>query len=311
MEYRLLGDTGIKVSCLSYRASSLGGVFHQINENEGIKTVHTALDSGINLIECSLYYGNKQFELLLGKALSSISRNKYYLSKVGRYWNHGQKSRDYSAGRVIPSIDESIQRMSIDYIDFIHCHNIESANKQQIIQETLSALLSQKDSGKIRFIGITEIPLDDLRDVINSLLSETTDTIITFCHYSLNDNSLIDYLDFFNGRKTGVINAALLSTGLLTEGGAPDWHPADAKIVKTYTEAAHFCKKAGTQIEKIAIQFSISNRKIPTTLIITANPENMKQDIKWFDDPIDMALPNKVLSNFKLIHRKPVKIHKI
>ena len=125
MQYRPLGQTGINVSTLSFGASSLGGVFHQVNEEDGICTVHTALDAGINFIDVSPYYGLTVAETVLGKALKTISRDKYYLAtKVGRY---GEKIEDfdYSAARVTSSVDESLARLNVDYVDIIQCHDIE------------------------------------------------------------------------------------------------------------------------------------------------------------------------------------------
>src|SRR5690625_7501108 len=81
MKYRKLGHTGLDVSILSYGASSLGSVFREINEEEGIKTVHEAIDQGINLIDVSPYYGITKAETVLGKALTEIPRNKYLLSR--------------------------------------------------------------------------------------------------------------------------------------------------------------------------------------------------------------------------------------
>ena len=80
----------MRVSNLSFGASSLGGVFHGIREEEGIRAVHTAVDNGINFIDVSPYYGHLKAEMVLGKALKEIPREKYYLStKVGRYGKDG------------------------------------------------------------------------------------------------------------------------------------------------------------------------------------------------------------------------------
>src|SRR5690625_6089959 len=81
MKYQKLGNTGLEVSILSYGASSLGSVFRDINEQEGINTVHEAIDQGINLIDVSPYYGLTKAETVLGKALIEIPRNKYLLSR--------------------------------------------------------------------------------------------------------------------------------------------------------------------------------------------------------------------------------------
>src|SRR6187397_1107925 len=104
MNYRSLGNTGLQVSALSYGASPLGSVFRPIDEAEGIRTVHTALDLGINFIDVSPYYGLTRAETVLGKALRDVPRERYYLAtKVGRY---GADEFDFSAKRILASIDE-------------------------------------------------------------------------------------------------------------------------------------------------------------------------------------------------------------
>ena len=86
MEYRTLGKTGLKVSALSFGASSLGGVFKPVDESVAIRSVHTALDLGINYIDVAPFYGLTKAETVLGKALQSIPRDKYYLAtKIGRF----------------------------------------------------------------------------------------------------------------------------------------------------------------------------------------------------------------------------------
>ena len=98
MDYRRLGKTELEVSVLSYGASPLGSVFRDIDEAEGIRTVHTALDLGMNLIDVSPYYGLTKAETVLGKALRGVDRDRYILTtKVGRY---GLDEFDFSAARV-------------------------------------------------------------------------------------------------------------------------------------------------------------------------------------------------------------------
>ena len=85
MKYRKLGNTQMMISPLSFGASSLGGVFHSLREEEGIEAVHTAVNNGINFIDVSPYYGHLKAEHVLGEALKGIDRDRYYLStKVGR-----------------------------------------------------------------------------------------------------------------------------------------------------------------------------------------------------------------------------------
>src|SRR5438876_1718298 len=112
MIYRALGNTGLQVSALSYGASPLGSVFRAIDEAEGIRTIHTALDLGINFIDVSPYYGMTRAEAVLGRALATVRRDRYILAtKVGRY---GENEFDFSAARVTRSVDESLERLGVD-----------------------------------------------------------------------------------------------------------------------------------------------------------------------------------------------------
>ena len=178
MEYRELGKTGMKVSSLSFGASSLGGVFHPINEKEGIKAVHTAVDNGINFIDVSPYYGYLKAENVLGKALKEIDRNRYYLStKVGRYGKDGENHWDYSAKKSKESVYESMDRLNIDYIDLINVHDIEFADLDLIINETLPALVELKEKGVVKHIGLTNLTLKHFKYVIDNIPTGIVDTI--------------------------------------------------------------------------------------------------------------------------------------
>ena len=95
MRYTELGKTGLKISNLSFGASSLGSVFHETNEAESIRAVEVAIEGGINFIDVSPYYGHYKAETVLGKALKHIPRDKYFLStKVGRYGKDGVNTWD-------------------------------------------------------------------------------------------------------------------------------------------------------------------------------------------------------------------------
>jgi aryl-alcohol dehydrogenase-like predicted oxidoreductase len=305
MEYRELGRTGIKVSNLSFGTSSLGGVFQPINKKEGIKTVRTAVDLGINLIDSSPYYGDLRAEKILGSALRKIPRDRYYLStKIGRYWHNGKKYWDYSSKKAVESVDQSLKRMHSEYIDFIHCHDIEFAEPDQIVNDTLPALHRLKDSGKIRWVGITGLPLDNLVGIIERSSQDKMDVILTFCHYTLQDDSLKDYIDYFRSNQIGIINASPLGMGLLTDKGVPDWHPADPLIRDLCSRAGSYCRKKGEKIEKLAIQFSTQLKDIPTTLVSTADPDIIAENIKWSGEPLDHDLLQEVLKILKPVHRK-------
>ncbi len=301
MVYNEIGKTGMKVSNLSFGASSLGGVFHSIREEEGIRAVHVAVENGINFIDVSPYYGHLKAETVLGKALKDIPREKYYLStKVGRYGKDGINTWDYSAKRATESVFESMDRLNVDYIDLINVHDIEfqaalPGGLQKVAEETLPALVELRQKGVVRHVGITDLQPENLKWVVEHVPEGTVESILHFCHYSLNDTLLTDYLDFFEQHSVGVINASPLSMGLLSGRGAPDWHPATPALRDACSRAAAYCQQQGYPIEKLAIQFSTSlNPRIATTLFSSANPANVLKNIAYVDEPMDARLVKEV-----------------
>lgn len=299
MEYRELGRTGMKVSALSFGASSLGNVFRKVNEADGIRTVHTCIDLGINLIDVSPYYGLTLAETVLGKALNEIPRDKYYLAtKVGRY---GESTFDFSAARVTASVDESLRRLNVEYVDIIQCHDIEFGDLNQVVNETIPALRRLQETGKVRFVGITGLPLKAFEVVAEQT---AVDTILSYCRYSLNDTALADKLPYFQQKGIGVISASPLSMGLLTNRGAPEWHPAPTAVRAACAQAAAYCRAHGADIAQLALQFSLAHPGITTTMVGTADPENMVKNAQWAENPPDPELLAGVQAILAPIHNQ-------
>ncbi|PTY03251.1 aldo/keto reductase [Opitutaceae bacterium EW11] len=300
MHRRLLGKTGLSVSVLSFGASSLGGVFRQTDDRESIRAVHTALDLGINFIDVSPYYGATRAETVLGKALREVKRDRYFLAtKVGQY---GEGEFDFSAARVKRSLDESCARLGVDYIDVLQCHDIEFVSLDQIVNETLPALHELKKAGRIGHVGITGLPLKIFRCVIDRVPAGTVETILSFCHYELNDTSLEPLLPYLKEKGIGAINASPTGMGLLTERGVPSWHPAPPALVAGCKQAVAYCASRGVDIVKLAVQFAIAHPGIATTLVGTANPDNIRKNIAYAEEPIDFELMARVLEILRPVH---------
>lgn len=297
MEYRTLGKTGLKVSALSFGASSLGGVFKPVDESVAIRTVHAALELGINFIDVSPFYGYTKAEELLGKALKGVARDRYYLAtKVGRY---GDAEFDFSAQRSKTSVDESLRRLGVDYVDIIQSHDNEYGDLKQVTNETIPALRHLQEQGKARFVGVTGYPLKIFRTILDSV---DVDTILSYNHYALNDTTLAGLLPWLHQKDVGIINASPVSQGLLTNHDLPAWHAASEDIRKACADAAAYCRAQGTDIAKVAMQFSVGNPGIHTTLVGTANPANIEKNVRWIEEPVDKALlanVNKILAGIK------------
>ncbi len=299
MNYRKLGDTGLDISFLAYGGSSLGSVFKEIDEAEGIRSVHTAIDHGINLIDTAPFYGLTKAETVLGKALREMPRDKYLLAtKVARY-GYKEQDFDFSADRVTRSVDESLERLGVEHIDFIQVHDMEFGSIDRIVEETIPALRKVQESGKVRYVGISCLPLRLFREVMDRI---DVDQIQSYCHYCLNDTSLADLLPYLQEKGVAVFNSAPLAMRLLSDMGPPDWHPAPAELREKCAEAAAYCRAHGTDIGKLALQFSVSNPNIPTHIVGTASPKRVVENIAQAMEPYDPAVLDGVLGILKPVH---------
>src|SRR5438876_8574268 len=147
MERRILGKTGLSLPILGFGASSLGQEFRQVDVNEALRSVHVALDCGLNFIDTSPFYGRGMSEVLLGIALRDVPRDSFTLcTKLGRY---DLEHFDFSARRVTESVEVSLHRLGTDHLDIVLCHDIEFVTMQQIVDDTLPALRKVQQQGKV------------------------------------------------------------------------------------------------------------------------------------------------------------------
>ena len=274
MKTNLLGKTGLSVSSLSFGASSLGGVFHPVEEDEAVRAVHAALDCGINYFDVAPAYGATRSETVLGKALKGVPRDRYFLStKVGKYTNpgsYGEDTLDYSRTRIRASLDESAARLGVEYFDIIHIHDIEYQRRthtEWALDEGLAAVRELKREGRIGAVSFGIYPLDLWQRIFTDY---EIDAALTHNHYCLSDTRLLELLPLAREKRIGIINASPFGSGLLTDRGPADWHPASPAERQVALDAAAFCRQQGVPISKLALQFASQNPDIPTTLFSTS-----------------------------------------
>ena len=297
MQYRPLGNTGLSLPALSFGASSLGAEFRQVDLQEALKAVHTALDLGMNFIDTSPYYGRGMSEVLLGIALRGIPREKYLLgTKLGRY---DAAHFDFSARRVVESVDISLHRMGVSHLDIILCHDIEFVEMSQIVEETLPALRRLQKQGKVRFVGISGYPMNIFRYVLERA---ELDVVLSYNHYTLQNTMLADLVPYLRSKDVGIMNAAPFSARLLTNLSLPPWHKATPQVREICKAAAEHCQKRGVDIAQLALQFSVANQDLATCIVGSANPENVRKWAEWVQLPIDQTLLTEVQTILRPIH---------
>ena len=291
---RSLGRTGLQVPILSFGASSLGQEFRSVTLDEALGSVKAALECGLNLIDTSPFYGRGMSEVLLGVALKSIPRDDYLLcTKLGRY---SLEHFDFSAKRVAESVDVSLHRLGTNHLDIILCHDIEFVPLQQIVDETLPALRKAREQGKVRFIGFSGYPQKIFRFICDQA---DVDCVLNYNQYTLQNTRFADEtVAWLKARSIGVMNAGPFSARLLTDAPLPPWLKEPEEVKAAAREAADLCRARGSSIAKLALQFSIANPDIATTVAGSANPANVREWARWAAEPLDEELVRDVQAIF-------------
>ena len=286
MQTRPLGTTGLEVPILAFGASSLGQEFRRVTLEEALGSVRTALDCGLTLIDTSPFYGRGMSEVLLGVALRDLPRDDYLLcTKLGRY---DLAHFDFSARRVAESIDVSLHRLGTDHLDIALCHDIEFVPMQQILDETLPALRQAQAAGKVRFVGFSGYPQKIFRFICDSA---DVDCVLSYNQYTLQNTRFADEtVPFLKAKGIGVMNAGPFSARLLTDAPLPAWLKEPEEVKAAARKAAELCRVRGTPIAKLALQFSLANPDIATTIAGSANPANIRAWAEWAAEPLDEEL---------------------
>lgn len=289
MQYRTLGKTGMEVSIIGYGASPLGNVFGETDEAEGVRAVHYAIDHGINYFDVAPMYGVTLAETRLGKALKG-KRNKIFLAT--KCCRCDFEEFDFSAKRVLESIDESLKRLQTDYVDVYQVHDIEFGDKQQVINEAIPAARKVQESGKARFVGITGLPVRYLHHVASQV---EVDTILTWAHYDLVEDEMDDVLTPFAQEKgIGLINASPLHQRLLTEKGPPDWHRSPKEVLEAGPKIAALCREYGVNVADVAMRFALDHPYVATTIVGMSKLRHVEQNIKVLNFKNDPQLLERI-----------------
>lgn len=297
MQLRPLTGTDLQLSVLGFGASPIGQEFRQVDLGEALRSVEVALDGGVNYIDTAAYYGRGMSELLLGRILPGLPRESFVLStKLGRY---APQHFDFSARRVAESVDLSLERMRLEHLDIVLCHDIEFVDMRQIVDETLPALRQQVAAGKVRYIGVSGYPMKMFRYILEHA---EVDVILTYNHYTLQNDMALELLPICEQKNVGVINAAPFSARLLSDAPLPVWHKATPEVREVAQAAAEHCRRRGTEIAKLALQYSLAHPGFASCVTGSANPDRVRQWLQWIEEPLDEELVHEVKQILKPIH---------
>lgn len=275
MRYKRLGKTGLNVSVIGFGTAPFGNEFGAIDEIEAERSVAFAIDNGINFFDSSPYYGRTLSETRLGKALEGRRNEVVLASKCGRY---DVDKFDFSAARVTASIDESLKRLRTDHLDIFTAHDIEFGDREQVIHETIPAMRKLQEQGKVRFVGVSALPLKLLADVAKR---GNVDTLITYCHFNLMARDLDKWLTpTAEAQEIGMINAAALHLRILTREGPTAKHPAPPEVKAAGVKVVDRLIAAGLDPAAAAVQYSLTHEYSASMLVGMSTVKEVRENLR-------------------------------
>lgn len=261
---------------------------------EWIRTILFALKhAGITYLDTAPWYGHGTSEVVIGWALEAareFDRTSVQINtKVGRYEADPSQMFDFSREKTQKSIEMSLSRLNCGYIDVLQLHDPEFApTLDQLLEETIPVMLECRKSGRCKALGLTGYPLQVQHLVLQRSMEHFGENIwdqsLTYCHYNLHDQSLVNqplqskssFLEVCRQQGMAVLAAAPLSMGLLTNRGPRDWHPASPQLKEACRQAVEICEEEGLDISRLALLFALSNDLIPCTIIGMKDEEEVK-----------------------------------
>ncbi|UCG16008.1 MAG: aldo/keto reductase [Phycisphaerales bacterium] len=161
---RQLGTSGINVSALGLGTRALGGDvadWGAVDDNESIAAINRALDSGINLVDTAPSYGNGHSETIVGRAVRARRHQVVIATKCGMVAEEGNgtRRRCLTKDSIRAECEASLRRLHTDYIDLYQCHCSDPSTP---IRETMEAMVSLRQEGRIRAIGLCDFGCEQI-----------------------------------------------------------------------------------------------------------------------------------------------------
>ena len=290
MEKRKLGRTDLDLSVIAYGASSLGHAFRPVKMEAGLESVRVALELGISHIDTSAFYGRGISEVLLGVALRDVPRERFTIStKLGRY---DEDKFDFRPERVVESVDTSLFRLGLEYLDIVFLHDIEFTDFERTVAEALPALKKEQEKGKVRYVGVAGYPFKTLRYVIDHFGIDVT---LNYNHYTLQNRRLVtEMLPVLKEKGVGILNASPFAQRLLTHTELPFWHAAAPEVREVCRRAVEHCHARGIDPAKLCVQYSVNHPDLTTCIIGSGNPDNVRNWVRWLDEPYEQEAIDEV-----------------
>ena len=302
LERRRLGSTELSVTPVCFGTSPLASMEflygYGVDEPTAVATVMAAFDSPINFIDTSNGYGsNGESEHRIGRAIAmrgGLPDGYVLATKV----DPAPGSSDFSGARVRASLEESMTRLGLDHIPLLHLHDPERISFEEGTAPggPLEALVQLKEDGLVDYIGLAGGQLDVMHRYVDT---GAFDVILNHNRFTLMDRSAEDLYEKAAARGMGVLNAAPYGGGMLVKGPEAQPRYAYGQRDDTIRERAALmmaaCERHNVPLAAAALQFSVRDPRIHSTVVGMSSPERIAQTLALLDVPVPDSLWQELL----------------
>jgi aryl-alcohol dehydrogenase-like predicted oxidoreductase len=326
MEYRRFGKTGLKVSAIGFGCWEIGGTYGRIDETQFARAVDQAIDSGITCFDTAEAYGMGVSEQALARALAGRRRDVVIVTKFGVGYDEMPTRRDSSRGRVMASIEKSLQRLQTDHVDVYLVH---WPDRDTPLDETMHALDDIVRQGKARYIGVSNFrlaqietcmrlhPIDVVQYGWNMFDRRMQAEIFPYC--AAHEIGVMAYGSLAYGMLSGTFHA-----GMQFE--ESDWRSrggmvGNLNLFRTLFGAEHFprnlaavedLKRLAARYDKtlpqFALRWTLSKPVVGTALVGFREPAEVTENLgslDWEISPADMAEIDTILARHGCVTAPP------
>jgi len=289
---RPFGRTGLLVTPLCLGAAPLGDMPETFQygtpEEQALVTLRTAFESPINFLDTAASYGFGESERRIGKAIQAnggLPAGYVLATKADRDFTTG----DFSGEQIKRSVEGSLERLGLNRLQYVYIHDPEHTTFQNVMGSggPLEVLQKFQDEGVIGHIGISGGPIDML---IRYVETGAFSAVETHNRYTLLNRAAEPLLDVASRMGVAVINGAPYGSGILAKG--PDeyaryaYSDASPIVVERARSFAKVCQEFDVPLAAAALQFSLRDPRITSTVVGMSKPERVAQTVELANCPI-------------------------
>ncbi len=286
---RPVGNTGLEVTAIGLGTASLASA---AAEREAVQIIQVALENGIRFLDTAPHYGPFQAEVRLGLALAGIPRDTYVLeTKVGRlYTQDGTWRYDFSYDGILRSLEGSLQRLKLDYVDSILLHDPFDAY-QQVIDTAFPAMDELRRQGVVKSIGVG---IKDWQLLMRLADATDFDCFMQAGHYSLLEQEALPALARFQARGIAVFAAKIFQSGILATGVTANarynYREPSAEILAQVHQLQDTCDRYQVPLCATAIQFVAAHPAVTSVVVGVDSTAQLLDTLNKakFDIPLDL-----------------------